>query len=241
MGQQQEQQQLRQLGRRTSTTTKATTFINFIKLISDKRIFLLQVFSHLIAQLGITYSVSKSDSKVVSQLNAAFHKNAWTLFAFQIGIILILAFVRMPPIIKFVLFSAFSISFGIQLSVFNKTKYEDLVNFSIVGTICIFITMALAGTLLSFFGINVGYAFGSGLLYLLLILIIVQLVAMYTKSYDLHIRAISGAGLFLFSLFIIYEKNHILQRNYDGDFITASMDYYLDIINTFYNVMNFKN
>ena len=202
--------------------------MNFINLFSKKRVFLLQVFT----QLGITYGVSKSGLK---------NNNTWTLFAFQICIILILAFVKMPPIVKFVLFCAFSISFGIQLSVFNKTSYEDLVNFAIVGTICIFITMAAVGTLLSFFEINLGYTFASVLLYLLLILIIVQLVAIYTKKYDAHIRAISGAGLFLFSLFMIYDTNHILQRNYGGDFITASMDYYLDIINTFYNVLNFKN
>ena len=212
---------------------EASKTMNFIKLISKKRVFLLQVFANLITQLGITYGVSKSGLKN--------DNNTWTLFAFQICIILILAFVRMPPIVKFVLFCAFSISFGIQLSVFNKTSYEDLVNFAIVGTICIFITMAAVGTLLSFFEINLGYTFASALLYLLLILIIIQLVAIYTKKYDAHIRAISGAGLFLFSLFMIYDTNHILQRNYSGDFITASMDYYLDIINTFYNVLNFKN
>ena len=211
---------------------EASKTMNFIKLISKKRVFLLQVFANLITQLGITYGVSKSGVN---------NNNTWTLFVFQICIILILAFVRMPPIVKFVLFCAFSISFGIQLSVFNKTSYEDLVNFAIVGTICIFIAMAAVGTLLSFFEINLGYTFASILLYLLLILIIVQLVAIYTKKYDAHIRAISGAGLFLFSLFMIYDTNHILQRNYGGDFITASMDYYLDIINTFYNVLNFKN
>ena len=211
---------------------KANKTMNFVKLISKKRVFLLQVFANLITQLGITYGVSKSGFK---------NDNMLTLFAFQIGIILILAFIKIPPIVKFVLFCAFSISFGLQLSIFNKTSYEDLVNFAIIGTICIFVGMAAVGTLLSFFEINLGDMFASALLYLLIVLIIVQLVVTYTKKYDAHIRAISGAGLFLFSLFIIYDTNHILQRNYDGDFITASMDYYLDIINTFYNVLNLNN
>ena len=77
--------------------------MNFINLFSKKRVFLLQVFT----QLGITYGVSKSGLK---------NNNTWTLFAFQICIILILAFIKMPAIVKFVLFCAFSISFGIQLS-----------------------------------------------------------------------------------------------------------------------------
>jgi FtsH-binding integral membrane protein len=40
-------------------------------------------------------------------------------------------------------------------------------------------------------------------------------------------------SLLLFSLYIMYDTNNILQRNYYGDFITASLDYYLDIINIF--------
>jgi FtsH-binding integral membrane protein len=40
-------------------------------------------------------------------------------------------------------------------------------------------------------------------------------------------------GLGLFSLFVIYDTNQIMQRDYFGDFITASLDYYLEIINIF--------
>ena len=36
-------------------------------------------------------------------------------------------------------------------------------------------------------------------------------------------------------------NNTILQRNYSGDFITASMDYYLDIINIFLDLLNLNN
>ena len=41
------------------------------------------------------------------------------------------------------------------------------------------------------------------------------------------------------SLFIIYDTNIILQRNYEGDFITASIDYYLDILNIFISLINY--
>jgi FtsH-binding integral membrane protein len=40
-------------------------------------------------------------------------------------------------------------------------------------------------------------------------------------------------GIVLFSIYIIYDTNNILQKNYYGDFITASLDYYLDILNLF--------
>ena len=48
-------------------------------------------------------------------------------------------------------------------------------------------------------------------------------------------------SLFLFALYILYDTNHILQRNYYGDFITASLDYYLDIINIFVNLFSLNN
>jgi FtsH-binding integral membrane protein len=41
----------------------------------------------------------------------------------------------------------------------------------------------------------------------------------------------------LFSLYVVYDTNVILQRNYNGGFIMASMDYYLDILNLFSNIL----
>jgi FtsH-binding integral membrane protein len=45
--------------------------------------------------------------------------------------------------------------------------------------------------------------------------------------------------LLLFSVYVVYDTNSILQRNYNGDFITASLDYYLDILNIFSNLLSF--
>ena len=42
----------------------------------------------------------------------------------------------------------------------------------------------------------------------------------------------------LFSVYIIYDTNSILQRDYGGDFISASLAYYLDIINIFSNLLS---
>jgi FtsH-binding integral membrane protein len=46
-------------------------------------------------------------------------------------------------------------------------------------------------------------------------------------------------SLLLFSVYVVYDTNSILQRNYYGDFITASLDYYLDILNIFANLLSF--
>ena len=53
-----------------------------------------------------------------------------------------------------------------------------------------------------------------------------------------YLKIVSIISLFIFSLYIIYDTNNILQRNYNGDFITASLDYYLDVLNIFIDLLN---
>ena len=54
-------------------------------------------------------------------------------------------------------------------------------------------------------------------------------------------KGLSGAAIILFSMFIVYDTQKILSRNYAGDFISASMDYYLDIINLFSSLLGYNN
>ena len=64
---------------------------------------------------------------------------------------------------------------------------------------------------------------------------------MFTGTFNMLQKAFSFIGLIIFSIYIIYDTNSILQRNYYGDFITASLDYYLDIINIFLDIVNINN
>jgi FtsH-binding integral membrane protein len=112
---------------------------------------------------------------------------------------------------------------------------------ALVGTLGIFGGMFLAGASLLLFGIQLGARFGLGLLYALMMLIVVSIVFMFMGNYSGAVKGLSIFGLFLFSLFVIYDTNMILQRNYYGDFITASLDYSLDIVNIFLNLVNFDN
>jgi len=49
-------------------------------------------------------------------------------------------------------------------------------------------------------------------------------------------RAFSGlklsqVGAFIFGLFVIADTNAIMQKNYNGDVVQATLDYFLDFIN----------
>jgi FtsH-binding integral membrane protein len=139
----------------------------------------------------------------------------------------------MPTIVKFLLFSLFSFIWGILFSVYREIPfYSNLIQFSIVSTAGIFVSMFLVGIALLFFGIKLGLGFAFVLFFSLLFLIIAQLVGMFSVHW------LSSFAVVLFSLYIIYDTNSILQRDYQGNFINASLDYYLDSINIFSSLMN---
>jgi len=205
------------------------------ELLKNKKEFLIFVFSNLIVQLGITYYV------MMNYKNQNSNMSHLLLLLSQIFILFILALVPMPSWLKFILFSIFSVTFGIMLSSLKNKVDMNIIKTALAGTIGIFAGMAAAGFALILFGIHLGLGFGLGLLYALLLLIIVSIVFMFMGTYSMVYKAISVISLFIFSLYVVYDTNSILQRNYYGDFITASLDYYLDIINIFVNLINFEN
>ena len=92
--------------------------------------------------------------------------------------------------------------------------------------------MFLIGAFLLATGIELGLKTGLFLFYSLFLLIIAQIFNIFHKS-TILMKLLAAIGIIIFSGYIIYDTNTILQRNYYGDFITASLDYYLDIINIF--------
>jgi hypothetical protein len=209
---------------------------DILNLIVSKKEFFIFIFANLIVQLGITYYIMEKTP--TTNKNAV---NFWVLFGIQLIIIFILVLVPMPSWMKFILFCAFSYTFGLSLSNL-KLKYDStMIQSAIMGTIGIFGVMMAFGTILIMTGIKLGLQFGLGLLFALLILIIVRIVYIFIPSSSGTKRYLTIFSLMLFSVYIIYDTNNILQRNYYGDFITASLDYYLDIVNVFVNMLSYNN
>jgi FtsH-binding integral membrane protein len=221
---------------------------SFMKLLNEKKKFLLAVFANLITQLGITYYVMMNynvDNKYNKLDDKLDNKNAsllyWGLFAVELLIIFILALVPMPSFMKIILFSVFSVLWGIMLSFMKNVVDIKVIQMAILGTISIFGMMFLFGAMLIMFGINLGFQFAAFLFYALLLLIIVRIVVMFSGASSMLFKGLSVVGLIIFSLYIIYDTNHILQREYYGDFVTASLDYYLDILNIFVDLMSLNH
>jgi len=218
----------------------------FFDLIMEKKQFLLLVFSNLLVQLGISYYLMMNYKGP--------HVNVWFILFATLSILYLIIFVPMSSFMKFLLFCIFSALFGVNLSVINSDNNDknskndkndknskDIIHLAMLQTLSVFGAMFLVGAFLLASGIKFGFAFAGFLFYSLLFLILARLWTFFSGTINIHTFALSVIGVFLFSLYIIYDTNIILRREYYGDFITASMDYYLDIINLFTNLFNLNN
>lgn len=185
--------------------------------------FLAKIFTNLLVQLAITYYVME---------NFPVPENKWLYFFGSIGLLLVIAATNLPYWAKFFVFVLFSYLLG-RLSARYKKKYgEEVIRNGILGAMGIFAIMFIVGALVPV----LGYRVGQGLFFALLGLLIARIVSNKGNEYN---KWLSGAGIGIFGLYVAYDTNNILKRAdyYQGDFITASMDYYLDIINLVQNVM----
>jgi FtsH-binding integral membrane protein len=211
-------------------------------LLYDKKELLVKTFANLIFQLGITYyamektAVSK-DKKKKEKYNYTFILIIIYMFAF----IFILAFIPMPTWLKFILFCGFSYCSGYTLSNLKSFVGEEVIKNALLGTFSIFGIMFALGLFMLLSGIKLGIKTGIVLFFCLLFLIIVKIFNNFTKQSSAISKSLTIIGIILFAIYIIYDTNTILQKNYYGDFITASLDYYLDTINIFLDLVNFNN
>jgi FtsH-binding integral membrane protein len=204
------------------------------KLISEKRSFFALILANLLVQLYITYYVSEN-VKVDEEKKGAkkFSSKFIAAVIATLVIILILALVPMPAWLKFIFFSLFSGAFGVILGYRKSGLDPNVIKTAFVGTASIFVSMFIFGLALIMSGIQLGFKTALVLLFALLALIIVSIVQIFIVQSSLLKKIIVISSLILFSVYIVYDTNSILQRNYDGDFISASLNYYLDLINIF--------
>ncbi len=166
-------------------------------------------------------------------------ENKWLYFFGSIGLLLVISATNLPYWVKFFVFVLFSYVLG-RLSARYKKKYgEEVIRNGILGAMGVFTIMFVVGALVPVLGYQVGVV----LFFALLSLLIARIVSFFSEKGSQYNKWLSGAGIGIFGLYVAYDTNNILKRAdyYQGDFITASMDYYLDIINLVQNMMHVNN
>jgi len=182
----------------------------------NKVSFMTSVFAHLIFQGFVLYRSAEAalNNPEISEMAI---KNRLLLALTTIPLVIALIFANLGIVSKVVIFSIVSFIMGL---VYHRTK--DLRE-ALLEVIAIFIAMVIAGFMTVQLGLNLQFM-GLILFFGLLTLLIVRLFRPGDKSY-------AKIGALIFMLYIVYDTNQILQRNYGGDFVNASLDYFTDIIN----------
>ena len=182
----------------------------------NKVSFMTSVFAHLIFQGFVLYRSAEAalNNPEISEMAI---KNRLLLALTTIPLVIALIFANLGIVSKVVIFSIVSFIMGL---VYHRTK--DLRE-ALLEVIAIFIAMVIAGFMTVQLGLNLQFM-GLILFFGLLTLLIVRLFRPGDKSY-------AKIGALIFMLYIVYDTNQILQRNYGGDFVNASLDYFTDIVN----------
>lgn len=215
---------------------------NFGSLIAEKSTFLVHTFLMLIAQMLVTLLVTWSVSKK-PQLAYYAVKKLGVLFAFTLlSLLIVIAFMPMSRSMKAVLFTVFSTLIGFLIgSIAAISEHlRDIIWDTFLSIIVIFVYMVLLGVAASAGGVSAAWL-GVALFFPIIGAWISYLMKRNgdTSMSDIAYlkRMINMFMIFLFSLYIIFDTWAILKREYAGDFVTASFDYYLDIINLFFELL----
>lgn len=225
------------LSKNSNKKVLKTDLTQLFKLLNAKKLFFMLILINLIIQIIITYYVSLHFE--TSEITQDANQRRWIIIGAHIMsfvLIFVLCF-PMPIWLKFVIFSLLSVTLGIILEDVKMIADMETIKTALLGTISIFVSMFAFGVALIASNIQLSAMFGLGLFFALLFLIVISLVQFFIYTSSILKKIILIFSLMLFSVYIIYTTNSILQKDYDGDFITASLDYYLEIVNIFVSLL----
>ena len=172
--------------------------------------FLGQVFINLIFQCAIALSIAKNPL-----VEEQVRRNSLLYFIASIGLILALAFAKASPGVRFFMLTTFSAVAGALMSQNKPTTevVQDALN--------MFVAMLVVG------GISAAAGLDLSSVYVFLSMGLIALIVMRLFTG----KKMSQVGVYLFGLFVIADTNAILQKNYKGDVVQATLDYFLDFVN----------
>ena len=188
--------------------------------------FMAGVFGHLIFQIFIAYRAAEATSGNAYMKDIA-RSNALLIGIVGLALVLLLSLVRLPIPVKVAVFSLLAYISGMALH--NVPNLQE----ALLEVVGIFIGMLVAGI----FTVQMGYKLdilGQILFFSLLTILIARVINIYvrrTRVEEQNSLVPSRILTILFALFVVYDTNKILQRNYSGNFVNASLDYFLDIFN----------
>lgn len=209
---------------------------NFTQLLKQKSSFLTAVYLTLIAELFVTFAIVywfRDHPELSKTTKQSFIVYLVALF----GLILLLAFVPMPIWLQCIVFTLFAAVMGAWLHQVSSKVPVEIVDAALKGAIGVFLGMTVFGLLLAYLGFDLGWM-GLILFSALIGLLISSLIVTFFMEKSPKIRKILLCiGLVLFSIYVTYTTNVILQKDYNENFVQAAIDFYLSFVNIFSSLL----
>jgi len=222
---------------------------DFIKLMRNKKELLNCIFFTLVTQILITMGFIKllSVTESITHLKDIYKsKISFFILLLFLIISLILIFImilsKLSYFQKYLVFILFSFIEAFFIYLILSRFSDDIIKFAFYSTIMIFILLFIFGLIIVYFGYDLGWM-GLILFIAIFTLIIGQLISLFFKNTKTYNKFLALCGLIIFMLYIIYDTNNILlkyQNNHDFC-ILGALDYYLDFINIFINLLKFSS
>jgi FtsH-binding integral membrane protein len=227
-----------------------TKLNNFVKLMRNKKALLNCIFFTLLTQIAITmgfikvFDITQITEHILALYKSSVSFGMFIFIIFVISIFLLYIMIRssLSYSQKYMIFILFSFIQAFFLHIILSTYSDETIHFAFYSTISLFVSLFIFGLLVVYLGYDLSWL-GFILFISLFILIITQLVFMFIGNYETYQKLFSIVSLVIFMLYIIYDTNKILLK-YDNttDYcIIGSLDYYLDIINMFIDLLRLSS
>ena len=209
-----------------------------MSIIKQKQGFLLCVYGTLIGQLLFTFSIVHYLRN--SPYSSYTNQSIWVYLLVSLALLFLL-FVPMPVYAQIIVFTIFSFVEACLLHQVSNLIPEEIVDQVLIGSISIFIGMSIFAVVLT--GMNIDISFlGVYLMASLIGLLISSVVVLLfgrTTTKSIY-KFLSILGLTLFSVFVMYDTNVMLQSN-QKNFVVAAINFYLDFVNIFVNLLSLES
>jgi len=208
----------------------------FLELLKNKKQFLFQVYGVLIFQLLITITIVYEFRKhpILSQ---KYERAFWVYFIGILICLILFVFVRMPRWVKVCVWLIMTAFISAVIHYLSFYFSQELINRALFGTLAIFISMTILAIILLWFNFDLSWM-GIYLVASLLALIISSILVINDNiPQNIH-RVLIIIGLIIFSLLIVFNTHVMMSPGFNGDFIDASLDFYLSIVNIFIRLIH---
>jgi len=198
--------------------------------VQDRLVFLKKVYGLLAASL---FTATVGAYLGAGPLLPVVAPNLFLLFIVEIGLIFFASFAAKKPGLNMVALFSFTTVSGLTLG--------PVIAFYVIGGRSHIIAEAFLLTALIFTALTLyvifsrkDFSFMSGFLFTGLVIVVVgSLLNAFVFRSPMGQFMISGAVVFLFSGFILYDTSNILRRYSTDQHVSATLALYLDVLNLF--------